>query len=718
MRHIRLRAAILLPTILALSRLAASDDVDWQRADRRGDRIPDFSCCGYRACEAAIPDAAARVVVAPTGGDDGPRIQAALDHVGSLEPDARGVRGAVLLLPGRYEVTGQLRIETSGIVLRGSGRGPSGTRLVATGRDRRTLIRVRGRALRPADTREAVPVVAPYVPVGARELSLESAAAFRVGDPVLVHRPSTAAWIEALGMDVFGCGWRPGTRDLRWDRTVVGVDGDTIRLDAPLTTSIDARFGGGTVRGYRWPGRIEHVGVENLRLVSETDPAAPTSEAHSWVAITAENALDAWIRQVDFVGFAGPRPTAPPHAVAPPRASRPLSVTGGWLTIDGKLAPGDGICIAHDSVNINTHQVILRHLRVRRGLPEGGQGSDNIGGNPEGQIIVDHCSTSWGMDENLSLYRCMRREGDRVVKHPTRNVTVQFCISSEALDAKNHAFGGTWGGEDSTFHHNLFACNTGRNPSIGMGGEFDYRNNVVFNWRHRTMDGGDETSMVNVIDNYYKAGPATNANMRSVIARIEERDMHSPGRRHEAGAWYRPSSKRPGKWYVAGNLFEGSPEVTRDNWRGMRGPERLARVNTPFEAWPVRQETAEQAYETVLAKAGATLPRRDPVDRRVVLTVRTGRVITPTGIVRSPEEVGGFPAYSYEEDEVPADTDRDGMPDDWERHHGLDPENAADARADPDRDGYTSLEEHLNGTDPRRFVDYRDLGNNVDGISG
>ncbi len=394
-----------------------------------------------------------------------------------------------------------------------------------------------------------------------------------------------------------------------------------------------------------------------------------------------------------------------------------LDIEHPFITIAGQTAPGDGICIAHDSLNINTHEVVLRHLRVRRGLAEGGQGSDNIGGNPEGRVIVDHCSTSWGMDENLSLYRCMKEEDGRLIKYPTKNVTVQFCISSEALDAKNHAFGGTWGGEDSTFHHNLFACNTGRNPSIGMGGEFDFRNNVIFNWRHRTMDGGDETSLINVINNYYKPGPAAKSNMRHVIARIEERDMYSPGRRFEAGAWFGSAGKRPGKWYVAGNIVDGAPEVTRENWKGMRGPERLARVNTAFEAWPVRQETAERAYEAVLAQAGATRPKRDAVDRRVIESVRTGKMIAPNGIIKSPAEVGGFPKYEFQASDVPADSDRDGMPDDWERNHGLDAERAADATTDLDRDGYTNVEEYLNGTDPKEFIDYRNLGNNVDSIS-
>jgi len=401
-----------------------------------------------------------------------------------------------------------------------------------------------------------------------------------------------------------------------------------------------------------------------------------------------------------------------------------LDIENPDVTIAGQSAPGDGICIAYASVNINTHNVILRHLRVRRGKPEGGQGSDNIGGNPEGQIVVDHCSTSWGMDENLSLYRFMKPEPDGSrTKYPAMNVTVQYCISSEALDAKNHAFGGTWGGEDSTFHHNLFACNTGRNPSIGMGGEFDYRNNVIFNWQHRTMDGGDETSLMNVINNYYKPGPAANDNMTDTIARIETRNMYSPGRRFEPGNWYPKMPDRPGKWYVAGNVMVGSPEVTADNWKGMKSQSRgdapeKARVMTPFEAWPVNQQTAPEAYESVLAKAGATLPRRDAVDKRVTEMVRTGEVTSEDGIIEDPEEVGDYPDYSYSEDEVPEDSDSDGMPNDWESEHGLDPNDSSDGAQDADGDGYTNVEEYLNGTDPQEKIDYTNLGNNVDTISG
>jgi pectate lyase len=401
------------------------------------------------------------------------------------------------------------------------------------------------------------------------------------------------------------------------------------------------------------------------------------------------------------------------------RLDRNLDIDNPDITIAGQSAPGDGICIANHSLNINTRNVILRHLRVRRGRPEGGQGSDNIGGNPEGQIIVDHCSTSWGMDENLSLYRYMKPTADRkTVKHPTKNVTIQWCISSEALNAKNHAFGGTWGGTDSTFHHNLFASNTGRNPSIGVGGEFDFRNNVLFNWRHRTIDGGDETSLVNVINNYYKPGPATNQNMKSTIARIEERDQYSPGRSRKDGQWYPAAVPRPGKWYVAGNVVERHANVTANNWLGMRGPAELARVNTPFEAWPIHQQTATEAYAAVLARAGATLPRRDAIDKRVIEMVRTGNVSVGNGIINDPKEVGGYPTYAYLPDDVAADRDSDGMPDNWESSQQLSPSDQNDGRADTDADGYTNVEEFLNGTNPREYIDYQNLKNNVDSTGG
>ena len=396
-----------------------------------------------------------------------------------------------------------------------------------------------------------------------------------------------------------------------------------------------------------------------------------------------------------------------------------LNINYPDITIAGQSAPGDGICIA-GTFNINTYNVIVRHIRVRRGVPIGGQGDDNIGGNPHHHIIIDHCSTSWGMDENISLYRHMRPslDGDKQIKDPARNITIQWSISSEALDARGHAFGGTWGGNPSTFHHNLFACNTARNPSIGMSGAFDFRNNVIFNWRHRTIDGGDETSLINIINNYYKPGPATNDNMRAVFARIEQRHMYSPGSAWAEGNWYPVAQNRPGKWYVAGNIMDRNDELNNNNWAGMSGSEYLARVNTPFEGWPVSpHETAESAFESVLAKAGATLPKRDAVDTRIIEMVRTGKPLTETGIIKDISEVGGYPSLTFDPDKVPVDSDSDGMPDEWEIKYKLNNKNPADGALDSDSDGYTNVEEYLNGTNPNEKINYRNLGNNNDTVS-
>lgn len=407
------------------------------------------------------------------------------------------------------------------------------------------------------------------------------------------------------------------------------------------------------------------------------------------------------------------------HVAGTIKINDDLNINNPDITIAGQSAPGDGICVA-GSFNINTYNVIIRHLRVRRGVPTGGQGDDNIGGNPFHHIIIDHCSTSWGMDENLSLYRHMRPslDGTTQIKDPSQNITVQWSITSEALDARGHAFGGTWGGNPSTFHHNLFACNTARNPSIGMSGAFDFRNNVIFNWRHRTMDGGDETSLINVINNYYKPGPATNENMRGVFARIEQRSMYSPGSAWAEGGWYTKEKNRPGKWYVAGNVMDGNKEATNNNWTGMRGPEKIARVNTPFEGWPVSpHETAEAAFESVLAKVGATLPKRDAVDKRVTEMVRSGKPMTETGILKDISEVGGYPTLTYDPAKISIDKDGDGMSDEWEIKNNFDPKNPADGALDSDGDGYTNVEEYLNSTNPREKINYRNLGNNIDKIS-
>jgi hypothetical protein len=162
-------------------------------------------------------------------------------------------------------------------------------------------------------------------------------------------------------------------------------------------------------------------------------------------------------------------------------------------------------------VELETHDVIIRHMRFRRGETWVGDRNDSIGGNPIGNIMIDHVSASWGLDENMSMYRHMYRppSGGPELKLPTVNITIQNSIFSEGLNTYHHAFGSTIGGLNSTFHRNLWANNTGRNPSVGMYGDFTFVNNVLYNWVHRTIDGGDHRSFFNIINNYLKPGPAT-----------------------------------------------------------------------------------------------------------------------------------------------------------------------------------------------------------------
>jgi hypothetical protein len=280
--------------------------------DERRNRIPDFSHCGYEGGGVAIPAVPVRVIVPPAKGDNGPRIQAAIDYVSGLPADVNGVRGAILLPAGRYEMAGGLRIAAGGVVLRGQGQGPGGTVLVATGTDRRTLIRVAGKADRQVVSKAPYAIADKYVPVGAYRLRLTTTKGLRVGDTVLVEHPSTKEWIAALGMDRFPSrdagswlDWQPGKMDVCWDRVITRLDGDIVTLDAPLTTALDAAYGPGRLQVYSWPGRIGQVGVENLRCESAFDRANPLDEQHSWDAIGFENVRDVWVRQVTCAHFAG-----------------------------------------------------------------------------------------------------------------------------------------------------------------------------------------------------------------------------------------------------------------------------------------------------------------------------------------------------------------------------------------------------------------------------
>ena len=181
----------------------------------------------------------------------------------------------------------------------------------------------------------------------------------------------------------------------------------------------------------------------------------------------------------------------------------PITVRAPYLTIAGQTAPGDGVCIAGESFEVNTNDVVIRHMRFRRGETDVTRRDDSFGGNPVGNIMIDHCSTSWGLDENISFYRHMYSpgEGYKDEKLPTVNVTIQNTISSQALDTYNHAFGSTLGGENCAFMRNLWASNAGRNPSVGWYGIFNFVNNVIYNWVHRSVDGGDYRAMFNMVNN-------------------------------------------------------------------------------------------------------------------------------------------------------------------------------------------------------------------------
>ena len=431
----------------------------------------------------------------------------------------------------------------------------------------------------------------------------------------------------------------------------------------------------------------------------------------------------------------------------------PLYVRAPYVTIAGQTAPGDGICIAGESFQVDTHDVVIRHMRFRRGDTRVHNREDSFGGNPVGNIMIDHCSAEWGLDENISFYRHMYdpSEGQyktTELKLPTVNVTIQNTISAKALDTYNHAFGSTLGGENNMFTRNLWASNSGRNPSIGWNGVFNFVNNVVFNWVHRSSDGGDYTAKFNMINNYYKPGPAT----------PKEGNIGHRILKPEAGR-SKLDHKVYGRVYSEGNIMEGYPEITADNWAGgiqiESDPDTgeftdYMRSKTPFEMPYVRISSAEDAYDFILKNVGATIPTRDIIDERIIEEVRTGvpyydeklakkhngdtsglaeksraedgsfkyrrlpKDSYKLGIITDPMQMGGYPEYKG----TPrVDTDGDGMPDEWEIANGLNPNDPSDANGDCTGDGYTNIEKYINGISTKIRVDWSDLNNNYDTLA-
>ena len=299
----------------------------------------DFSHAGYRGGGVPLPQPSATILVTPGPGDDTTRIMAAVRAVERRAPDADGRRGVVQLAAGDFEIDGQIRLSVDGVILRGAGSGEESTRLIATGVDRRALIRI------DPPTRETPVVGRPRpvsraVPVGARQLPLIDVEGLMVGDRVVIRRPSTTAWIAALGMNTF-VGWRPesrlnwapGSRDVTWDRTIVAIDGDTVTLDVPLSLDVGGPDDEAILTEGTSVERLREAGVEHLRLVSTSDPARPADEDHSWFGIAIDAAEDSWVRDVAAVGFVSSvvdlGATTRRITVQDVSASEPVSELGG-----------------------------------------------------------------------------------------------------------------------------------------------------------------------------------------------------------------------------------------------------------------------------------------------------------------------------------------------------------------------------------------------------
>src|SRR5688572_1933173 len=288
--------------------------------DEQGDTIPAFSNCGYMGGGVALPDVPVKVTLKPEkdAKDDTQRIQSAIDEVAKMPADKSGIRGAVLLTKGRYRIPDQIKITTSGIVLRGEGDGEKGgTTLIAAGKGKRAVIAVQGASAARADEKSATKITSDRVPVGARSFDVADAKAFKIGHAVIVRRVGNAEWISAIGMDKIQ--GRPGAEsgtkqwgpfDLNFERIVTAIDGNKVTVDAPIVCAIEQRWGGGSLMKFSDDGRIEQVGLEQLRAVSEYDPKVTKKQGnrdyladddHADYLATFNNVKNGWINHCTSV---------------------------------------------------------------------------------------------------------------------------------------------------------------------------------------------------------------------------------------------------------------------------------------------------------------------------------------------------------------------------------------------------------------------------------
>ena len=384
----------------------------------------------------------------------------------------------------------------------------------------------------------------------------------------------------------------------------------------------------------------------------------------------------------------------------------PLKIVNPNLTIAGQTAPGDGICIRNYPVYIEGSQtnynngnpdecnVIIRYMRFRLGDSQKTE-DDAFKGRRGMNIILDHCSVSWSVDECASWY-------------DNKFFTMQYCLISESLyhslhDKGDHGYGGIWGGQGATFHHNLLADHTSRNPRFcgsrytgnAAAEKIDHRNNVIYNWGGNSCYAAEGGSY-NIVNNYYKYGPATNTSIRD---RIISPNADDGTNTQEAGVW--------GQFYINGNYVWGSTGTTSNNWDGVDGvtdAEKSAiKLSSPFEMsfYSTATQSAIEAYEYVLANVGCVIPVRDTIDTRIIEETRTGTAKyggvygAGTGIIDSQTQVEGH--ILYRNGTPPTDTDRDGMPDEWEKANGLDTNDASDAvLTNVSGTYYTNIEVYIN----------------------
>ena len=346
----------------------------------------------------------------------------------------------------------------------------------------------------------------------------------------------------------------------------------------------------------------------------------------------------------------------------------PLRIKGDNITIAGQTAPGDGISVVNHTTYIEGNNIIIRYMTFRMG-DRTESTADALSVRNQSDLIIDHSSMSWGIDEVASLYGM-------------ENVTLQNSIVSEALhmtdhDKGRHGFGGLWGSSTS-YLNNIVAHNSSRNPRFKgslEGDGFDLRNNIIYNWNFYAGYGGNEGN-INVVNNYYKYGPDTLLNKRN--------EMVAPDGNSN--------------WFIEGNYVYDYPGVTENNWLGVtKTDSTTVQLDEPVDVPEATTFSAVDAYHHVLENVGNTIPRRDSIDARIVSDIKNG-----TGRqINSIDEVGGWANLS-EEAEVPVDSNRDGIPDDWKIGSGVDPMDDEWAH-EVNEDGYTNLEVYLNSIDSDRF---------------